>query len=378
MDQTQNDATPGVQPLEEAKQQFVNSRSKGNGGRYAGELDRVVGDWLSWAADRGAEDTDDISDRLLGNWAQYLSRRVRARVNDSDDEHGITGQTAHQYYSYVRSFLSYCVEWGYLAENPAKKAHVVQELPEQSLAVDDSDEQTWSEHERRQLISYVDEQAHEAIDEDGLDADRPVRDRAVVYLLAYTGARSAELFRDPSDDRRDGLRWSDVDPDENRLTVLGKSQDIESAQYPETAHTALEQHKRVQQPPTDDWPVFPTAHRPTLAKLEDRADADRGDQPLDEFLADHDLQPPSITTTSVRNILQRLCDEGGIDVEGDHDYLKPHGARRGIGKALYKNAGHEAAQKALRHKDPSTTSEMYADIKAGEVAEITDDILSNE
>ncbi|WP_135304901.1 tyrosine-type recombinase/integrase [Haloarcula amylovorans] len=290
--------TRRVQTLEEAKQQFVNSRRKGTGGRYAGELDRVVGDWLSWANDRGVENVGDASDQLLGKWAQYLSQRVRARVNDPDDEDGITGQTAHQYYSYVRSFLSYCVEWGYLTENPAKQQHVVQELPEQSLGVNDSDEQTWSEHERRQLVAYVDEQAHAAIDEDGLDASRPVRDRAIVYLLAYTGARSAELFRDPSDDRRDGLHWTDLDPDENRLTVLGKSQEIESAQYPPMAHTALEQLKRVQRPPTDDWPVFPTGHRPTLSALENRADGDRGDD-------DHSMSTLQRITSNHR-VLQLL------------------------------------------------------------------------
>lgn len=376
VEQTQSDANP---TLAAAKDQFVDSRRKGTGGRYATELDRVLSSWLEWCAKRGATDTSDVSDRLLANYARHLGQRVRARVSDPDDDSGVSGRTAHQYWGYIRSFLSYCVEWGYIPQNPAKQGHVVDELPEESLGTDDSDEQTWSPDERRALLDYVDERAREAIDADGLDADGPVRDRAIVYVLAYTGARGAELFRDPDDDRRDGLQWSDIDFEATRISALGKSQDYEAVQFPEAAHSALRQHKRVQDPPADDWPVFPTRHRPTLAQLEADADGDRDDeQSLAEYLHEHDLEPPSITTTGVRSVLQRLCEADAVTVEGDHEYLKPHGARRGIGKALYKNHSHEAAQKALRHQDPATTSEMYADIEAGEVAAIADDVLENE
>ncbi|WP_018256107.1 tyrosine-type recombinase/integrase [Halomicrobium katesii] len=375
VEQTQTDANP---TLTAAKDQFVDSRRKGSAGRYATELDRVLSAWLVWCEDRGATGTSDISDRLLANYAQYLGRRVSARVSDPDDDDGISGRTAHQYWGYIRSFLSYCVEWGYIDQNPAKQGHVVDELPEESLGSNDDAEQTWSPDERRALLDYVDEQARDAIDADGLDATGPVRDRAIITLLAYTGARGAELFRDPDDDRREGLRWLDIDFESNRIMALGKSQDYEAVQFPEAAHSALRQHKRVQQPPDDDWPVFPTRHRPTLAQLEGDADGDRGDQPLADYLHEHGIEPPSITTTGVRSVLKRLCKDGEIPVEGDHEYLKPHGARRGIGKALYKNHSHEAAQKALRHQDPATTSEMYADIEAGEVAAIADDVLKNE
>jgi len=96
------------------------------------------------------------------------------------------------------------------------------------------------------------------------------------------------------------------------------------------------------------------------------------------FLAEHDTRPPGITTQSARNLLQRLCENGDVDVAGDHDYLKPHGARRGVRKRLYKNNSAEAAQKALHHQDPETTSEMYTDIGAGEVADIVDDVFADE
>jgi len=82
---------------------------------------------------------------------------------------------------------------------------------------------------------------------------------------------------------------------------------------------------------------------------------------------------PWKTTETVRNIFRRLCDEGKIPVEGDHEYLKPHGARRGAGEALYRAEGSSAAQRALRHEDPSTTSKMYSHIEASEQAEVASD-----
>ena len=354
VDKTQNDATPGV---DEAIREFVRAKQKGTSGRYAQEAERVLEQWAGRLSEH-VETVGEVGPEEMRRYTTYLNDRVDARLADPDT--GISGRTAQKYYSYVRAFLSYCVEWGYISENPAALARLTDQLPDASLGTPNDDQQTWSIRERDQLVAYVDEQAHEAIDADGLDAEIPVRDRAIVYLLAFTAARSAELFADPRDDRRDGIRWADIDIENNHIQVLGKSQDREAMQLPDRVRTALQQHKRIQSPPSDDWPVFPTRHRPTLAQL------------------GKDEAPPSITTQTVRNILQRLCDEGDIDVEGDYDYLKPHGARRGLGKQLYKNHSAAAAQKALRHQSPETTSEMYADIEAGEVAEIVDDVLDEE
>lgn len=371
----QDDATSGTGPLEDTIHEFVRSREKGGGGRYAQQAERVL---ERWAAELPAtvETIDDVGEREMRLYTDYLSRRVEARLSDSDT--GISGRTAQKYYAYVRAFLTYCQEWDYIADNPAAKAHVTQQLPDESLGTTGEGEQTWSEAERRQLVSYVDERAREAIEDDGLDVDRAVRDRALVYFLAYTAARSAELFAESSDNRRNGVYWSDIDFEAKSITVLGKSQDHESMQLPEKVHNALQQHRRVQDPPRENWPVFPTRHRPTLYGLADDIDADRNDREIMAFLAEHDQRPPSITTQSVRNLLQQLCDDGEIDIEGEHDYLKPHGARRGVGKKLYKNHSAEAAQKALRHKDPQTTSEMYADIGAGEVADIVNHVFKDE
>jgi len=75
--------------------------------------------------------------------------------------------------------------------------------------------------------------------------------------------------------------------------------------------------------------------------------ADRGERPeainekrseyaRDLLLAlDEDIRPPSITTDGARSILQRLSEAAEIDIgHPKHDYLAPHGGRRGMGKSL--------------------------------------------
>lgn len=122
--------------------------------------------------------------------------------------------------------------------------------------------------------------------------------------------------------------------------------------------------------------MFPTLHAPSLhAQLPDDAEPD---DDLFDALRDYDARPPSISTNGVRSILKRLCDDGDINVNGEKDYLTPHGARRGVGEFLYRNVGFEAAQRALRNKDPSTTSEMYSHIEASELADVTAEAFESE
>lgn len=39
-----------------------------------------------------------------------------------------------------------------------------------------------------------------------------------------------------------------------------------------------------------------------------------------------------MTTDAGRYVLQRLCEEAGIELDDETDYLMPHGARRGAGE----------------------------------------------
>lgn len=52
----------------------------------------------------------------------------------------------------------------------------------------------------------------------------------------------------------------DVDLERGRLEVYGKSREYEAVGLTDAAHDALSRLERVQEPPTDDWPLFPTDH----------------------------------------------------------------------------------------------------------------------
>ena len=91
-------------------------------------------------------------------------------------------------------------------------------------------------------------------------------------------------------------------------------------------------------------------------------------------IREYEVVPPALSTNGARNLMKRLCDEADINVDGD--YLKPHGARRGLGHELYANGHAELAQSALRHASIETTHKSYSDIQAAETAQKVDDLLS--
>jgi len=192
-----------------------------------------------------------------------------------------------------------------------------------------------------------------------MDATVASRDRALVALLAYTGVRGAEAVRDPRNDRRNGLRWSDFELDEEgeeTVRVLGKDQQFEHVPVHEKALTRLRAHKRRLDPPRDTWPVFQTTHLKSLYDaLPD--DVDATPETVDDLLREHDATPPSISINSARNVLERLCLESGIREDGE--ILKPHGARRGLGDQIYHDASPQDAQSLLRHKSIETTHRHY-------------------
>jgi integrase len=363
-------------PLSEAIEHFVADKAKlDDSGNYADMAERVVRQW----ADQHCEQldyADEVAPRHLEHYADYLDRRVQARAGDPENEAGVSGRTAHQYYGLVRAFLTHCQKWEWLAENPAIVERVKEKLPDESLGQTATGQQFWSPRERRDLCDYTDEQAREAINTEGLDARTEVRDRALVYVLAYTGARVGELVRDPRDDRRTGITWADLELKDDRIQVLGKNQSREHVPLPDQAHPAIERWEQVLDPPTSSWPVFPTLHAPSFhAHLLNDAEPDDN---FFDALRDYDARPPSISTNGVRSTLKRLCDDDDINMNGEKDYLTPHGARRGVGEFLYRNVGFEAAQRALRHEDPSTTSEMYSHIEASELADVTAEAFESE
>lgn len=93
---------------------------------------------------------------------------------------------------------------------------------------------------------------------------------------------------------------------------------------------------------------------------------------MDDVYREYNIAPPALTIAGARTIMKRLCNGSGITIDGD--YLKPHGARRGIGDEIYrKDRG--LAQDFLRHRSLSTTKEAYSHIEAEERGQLVRDLL---
>jgi hypothetical protein len=91
---------------------------------------------------------------------------------------------------------------------------------------------------------------------------------------------------------------------------------------------------------------------------------------------DEDIRPPSITTDGARSILQRLTDEAEIDIDHPkHEYLAPHGGRRGMGEVLVRAFGYTVAARYLDNSE-EMVRERYSHIEAGELGDVATEALN--
>jgi integrase len=302
-------------------------------------------------------------------------------------------------YGNLSAYLGWSVDEGYLEENPARDDRALDPLPEDD-GRRSGDEQAWSDSQRLEITDYVDERVQTILDDvergEGLDAKsrweilQARRDRALVYLFAYSGIRVGELLKDGSDDRRTGVTWSDLEVDDNRLTVLSKraQETWSDRSLPGQTISALEHQKSSLEPPNDDWPIFPSMHRPTLYKqlraamaaaglsedvVKDRIDA----EPTFKLLRKFEVTPPSMTTAGARRLMKRLTNEAGIEVDDRHGYLTPHGGRRGIGEVVVRQNGFAAAARFLDDTE-RMVRERYSHIEARELAAVVTDAIEKQ
>ncbi len=391
-----SDAGRADRPIRETFEAFLTDKGKGEGGasgnyrrEAARELERFVewcrGDGRDGPRVEGSVRFADLDERLFREYARHL-------VSE-----GYAPGTVRTYYAYLSAWCGWATTEGYLDRHHADTSTARGPLPD-----DDGrrpgDQQAWNPEHRDAITEFVDERASEAIDRLA-DADdearhraeyeavRACRDRALVYALAYTAVRSAELLRDPDDERRAGVRWTDLDYRDRNLTVLRKKQQYDQASVPEPVVHPLQQLERVLDPPDDDWPVFPTLHYPTLAETAreglraaghsaDETEAIRDEHGRDLFVCrEHGLRPPSITPNAARRIMERLCDEAGIDLDDKHGYLAPHGGRRGMGEVLVRQFGYTAAARYLDNSE-EMVRERYSHISAAERADMATEALA--
>lgn len=360
------------------------TREKVRSGTYVQDLQSVLPKWVDWMRGHGYTTLADLDGRAIGEWAQALSTEAK---KEDEEERDFGPATAWKRFRYVSAYLKYLQEWEYIDTNPARTGPAKQRMPDKPSS-SSADQQFWSQEQRDRLMLHVEERAHDTIDEHGTDraAYNAVRDRAFCSVIAYSAARGSELLNQPDDDRdgRNGATWGDLNLEKKRLDVLGKSQDSEEVPLTSNPIEPLKRWRALLDPPSEDWPLFPTLHRPTLwGTLRDALET-RGLDDVDGALDDYDrplvacealeVRPPALTVDGGRKLMRRLTKASEVDVEDDpKDYLTLHGGRRGAGEVYHRHASLDDAQLALRHDDSRVTKEMYSHISTEDVSEVGDE-----
>jgi integrase len=331
-------------------------------GNYRANNRLVLGGFAEYLKEhRGVTNLEDLAVIDCRRYAQHLRERVH------DDEDPLSAASAHAngpYFTIVRAFLGWCVDDERIESNPARPNRVKEALPEHH---GDHDRQFWSAEARETLLDFVSERAHDSLEQSADERERAFRDRALVTMLAFTGARGAELFADPRDEHRNGLRWGDVDFERGIAVVFGKTRERQPIPLTDRVVESLRRYRTVLNPGSDDWPVFPSRHHASLARAARGGLADRGwsDDGIEstletatsmEALREHEIAPPALSKNGARSLMKRLCETANVDIDGE--YLKPHGGRRGLGSELYA-VDAELAQELLRHESIETTHESY-------------------
>ena len=398
------------QSLASSFERYLQDKGKGRGGKggnYRRNAARELERFAEWAAgERGGEDWtgivpedvnrdptfEDLDERVFREYARHLA-----------GERGLKQNTVQTYYAYISAWCGWCVNEGYLEAHYAQRASATAPLPEDD-GRKPGDQQAWTPEQRHALTRHVDEQGREAIeayttlpdDVDPLDKQRAryaalkaARNRALVVVLAYTAVRVGELLRDPDDPRRRGVRWEDIDLDEGSMDVYRKKQQWDAASLPDPVISPLRGYQKLMDPPTERWPVFPTLDQRTLAKIVQEELADRGKQSeaieglRDEYARDlllaldEDIRPPSITTDGARSMLQRITEAAEINIDHPkHDYLAPHGGRRGMGEVLVRAFGYTVAARYLDNSE-EMVRERYSHIEAGELGDVATEALKD-
>lgn len=396
-------------PLTDTFELYLQDKGKGrggDGGNYRRNAARELDRFTEWAAGtRGYDDWsgitpddvdrepafEDLDERVFREYARHLA-----------GDRGLKQNTVQTYYRYISAWCGWCVNEGYLEAHYAQRASATAPLPEDD-GRKPGDQQAWTSEQRHSLTRYVNDEAHDAIEAlttlptnaDPLHKQRArytalkaARDRALVFVLAYTAVRVGELLRDPNDPRRRGVRWNEISFEDGSMDVYRKKQQWDAASLPDPVIAPLRSYRKLMDPPTDRWPVFPTFDQRTLATLVKEELADRGERPeeiedhrasyaRDLLLAlDEDVRPPSITTDGARSILQRLSDDAVIDIDHPkHDYLAPHGGRRGMGEVLVRAFGYTVAARYLDNSE-EMVRERYSHIEAGELGDVATEALS--
>jgi integrase len=393
-------------PIEETFEPFLKDKSKGKdgtGGNYRRNVERELDNFKQWAegSERsysGVVPDDEDRKPLMKDLTDSEFRKYARHLRS---ERGLKANTAQTYYQYISSWCGWCEGEEYIQSHFADRARAKEPLPESDRKP--GDQQAWSQTQRNQITQYINKKGYETVDEyrsHDLDSSerkairypaiRDARDRAFVNIIAYTAVRIGELLRDPNDPRRKGLIWDDVNLDEGTILVYRKKQDWDSIALSPAVSQSLERYYNVIEPPSGQWPVFPTFHQPTLSSLVNEELKRRGNseseinQAQDSYSHDlllaleENIIPKSTSTDGGRNILKKLSEEAGVEIDDPkHTYLAPHGGRRGLGEVLVQAKGYTVAARYLDNSE-EMVRKRYSHIEPGEMGDIITEAIEDD
>lgn len=360
-------------------------------GNYRRNAERVLTGFLAYLYTDDPQPPEDFAafdEQHYRRFARYLTTGEFG--TSPVFQQSLSNKTIHTYYAIVSGWTNWLTKEGYLDTHLAARSAAREPLPSKTESTV-RDQQAWTSHQRLTATRYLNHQADSRLDEveAAVDALKILRDRAFVYVVAFTAVRGAEILRDPNDERRLGVTWGDVDIEGETLWVFPKRQTAsidDRALTPQTI-PPLERLHRVLDPGSEAWPVFPSLHWQTLYETlrehdvpEDVLEGASGYGEVFALYREYDVVPVALSTDGGRSVLRSVTE--AIEADSDWpslgldegEYLEPHGGRRGAATALIREEGWEAAAEQLDNT-VKVLKEAYSHVTASERSQRVGDAL---
>jgi len=170
------------------------------------------------------------------------------------------------------------------------------------------------------------------------------------------------------------------------MDVYRKKQQWDAASLPDPVISPLRSYRQLLDPTTERWPVFPTFDQRTLAGLIQDELADQGERPdaiaerREEYARDLAGARRGYSAAVDHNRRRTVdppaaLETAEVDIDHPkHDYLAPHGGRRGMGEVLVRAFGYTVAARYLDNSE-EMVRERYSHIEAGELGDVATEAL---
>lgn len=142
----------------------------------------------------------NVSERTALKAAQYFEKKIEDLFERSSEDSYLSETTILHYHQLLSSILQSAVEWGYLFDNPCKR-----------MKRPKAKKPPWHYLNETQAVAFL-----------AALQTEPEPYKSLIQILLFTGLRRSELM---------GLRWADIDFDEQTLSVRQSRQYSKEKRY---------------------------------------------------------------------------------------------------------------------------------------------------